>query len=239
MKAIFVFKNGFFVYFQSMKKRIFLLPGFGEDAFSFDEIRPFLKDFDVIDVDYRKSLRKFIFPFINVKNFAKQLIKDNHINADDKLIGHSMGGYFSFQIREIQDNPICMIASFNDPAKIFHTFPDYPRITQLAALTGFVKTTYLKKMLLDKIKDTKIREIQSAVMDNFDTFSNIELSLMAEMNYAPKIKSIKPNPLRLHSSKDRVVMPPDESFVEIDGGHFCQNLYPKETIDAMKDFLLK
>ena len=220
-----------------MKKRIFLLPGFGEDAFCFDEIRPYLDKFELINVEYRRTLNKFIFPFINVRKFAGQLIRDFDIRSEDKLIGHSMGGYFSFQIREIQDNEICMISSFNDPKKTYHIFPEFPRFTQFATLSGLVKLPLISKYLLDKIKDEKIRVIQEKVMQNFKTFNNFQLALMAEMIYEPKINSSKPNPLRIHALKDRVIMPPDEPFIEIGGGHFCQNLYPKETMAAMEVFL--
>lgn len=220
-----------------MKQRIFLLPGFGEDAFSFDEIRPFLTQFELIDVDYRQTLNQFSFPFINVRKFTSQLVKDNKIKLNDKLIGHSMGGFFAHQIREVMGNEICMIASFSHPNKVFHTFPQVPRVTQLAALTGLVKTPFLRNYLLEKIKDDGIRQTQSKVMANFDNFTNLQLGLMSEMIY-DKIKPSKmPNPLRIHSKKDRVVRPPDETYVEIDGGHFCLNLYPKETVAAMKDFL--
>lgn len=220
-----------------MKKNIFLLPGFGEDAYAFNQLKPFLKNYNLIDVDYRQTLNQFNFPFITVRNFAKQLIKNYNIQPDDKLIGHSMGGYFSFQIRELQSNEICMIASFNDPSKVIHIIPEFTRFTQIAAFTGLIKLPQVKKYLLDKIKDARIKEVQAHTMDNFKNFTNLQLALMIEMNYAPKIHSKKTNPLRIHDLKDRVVAPPDEHYIQINGGHFNLNLEPERVIDAMQDFL--
>lgn len=220
-----------------MQKRIFLLPGFGEDDRCFEELKPYLSDFLLLPVDYRPVLDKFTFPFINVRRFAKALIQFYGIHPSDKLIGHSMGGYFSFQIRELTGSDICMIGSFNDPAKVIHTVQQVPRITQIAAMTGLIKTAALKKYMLEKVKNEHMRNIQSGVMDNFHTFTNTQLALMMEMNYEPKITSNLPNPLRIHDKHDRIVRAPDEPYVQVGGGHFCLNLHPKETFDAMHAFL--
>lgn len=223
-----------------MQKRLFLLPGFGEDTFCFNELIPFINQhkYEIIHVDYRPVLDKFTFPVITVQQFARQLIRIYGIRNGDKLLGHSMGGYFSFQIRELIDTDICMIGSFNDPKKVIHMLPQFPRITLLAALTGLVKKKFLKNYLLAKIKDERYREIQSKIMDNFDNFTDNELALMIEMNYQQKINSSLPNPLRIHDKADRIVAAPDEPYVQIGGGHFCLNLYPEETYAAMKDFLV-
>lgn len=222
-----------------MQKRIFLLPGFGEDTFCFNELIPFINkhNYKIIHIDYRPVLDKFTFPLITVQQFSRQLIKNYNIQKEDKLIGHSMGGYFSFQIRELIGTEICMIGSFNDPKKVLHIVPQFPRITLIAAMTGLVKTSFLKKFLLSKITDERVKEIQSRIMDNFDTFSDNELALMIEMNYQKKIISSKPNPLRIHDKADRIISPPDESYFQVKGGHFCLNLHPGETYEFMKVFL--
>jgi hypothetical protein len=222
-----------------MQKRLFLLPGFGEDTFCFNELIPFINNhkYEIIHVDYRPVLDKFTFPFITVQQFSRQLIKIYGIQKEDKLLGHSMGGYFSFQIRELIGTEICMIGSFNDPKKVIHMLPQFPRITLLAALTGLVKTNFLKKFLLSKIKDERVKEVQSKIMDNFDNFTDNELALMIEMNYQKKITSVLPNPLRIHDKADRIIAPPDEVYFQVKGGHFCLNLYPQETYAYMKDFL--
>ncbi|MFN8284245.1 MAG: alpha/beta hydrolase [Chitinophagales bacterium] len=217
--------------------KLFLFPGFGEDTFCFNEITSMIDGYKFVHVDYRPILDKFIFPFITVKQFAKQLIQHYNIQPNDKIVGHSMGGYFAFQIREMQGNEICMIASFNDPKKLIHFVPKVPRITFLASFTGLVKQEFIKNYMLNRVKEENYKKILSQIMDHFRTFSNTQLSLMMEMNYQPKIKSSLPNPLRIHDIKDRVVSPPDEPYIQIGGGHFCLNLFPEETVAAMQDFL--
>lgn len=221
-----------------MEKRILLLPGFGEDTYCFNEIIPFIKGYKIIHVDYRNALSRFIFPFISVKQFSIELIKQYKISKDDKLIGHSMGGYFSFQIREILENKICMIASFNDTNKTIHLLPKFKRFTQLTAITGLSKTAFSRKYMLSRVKDEKYKTILNYTMRNFKTFTNIELALMTEMLYENKICSKLPNPLRIHDKADRVIKAPDEPYHQISGGHFCLNLYPMATYEAMKDFLI-
>jgi hypothetical protein len=220
-----------------MTKRIFLLPGFGEDTFCFEGIIPLIDGYELKHVDYRPVLNKFFFPLITRKQFCIQLIKAYGIQKEDKLIGHSMGGYFSFQIRELIGCEICMIASFHDPEKLIHLVPKFPRITQLTSILGLVKTNAVKNYLLERIKDEQYKSVMADVMDNFTHFTNMQLALMAEMNYEAKILSDLPNPLRIHDRKDRVVSPPDEHYIQVSGGHFCLNLFPKETVDAMEEFL--
>ena len=220
-----------------MKKRILLLPGFGEDTFCFNEIIPFLKTYEIIHIDYRKTLNQFSFPFITVKQFANQLIRRYNITADDKLIGHSMGGYFAFQIREMIGTEICMVAAFHDTGKVKHTFPKFPRITQLSAITGLIKTDFIKTYLLKQIKDQDYKKIQAYIMNNFKSYSNNQLALMTQMLYEKPIESTLPNPLSIHDKADKVIAPPNEPYHQIGGGHFCLNLYPKVTIELMQDFL--
>lgn len=224
-----------------MNKRLFLLPGFGEDTFCFNNLIPYINKhkYKIIHVDYRPVLKKFTFPFITVQQFSKQLVNTYAIQSEDKLLGHSMGGYFSFQTRELLGNEICMIGAFNDPQKVIHTFPKMPRATMFAVLSGLIKTNTLKEYLLKKIKDENYRAVQEEIMDNFDTFSNYELALMLEMNYQKKIDSILPNPLRIHDKNDKIIAAPDEEYTAIKGGHFCLNLYPEDTYLAMQSFLEK
>lgn len=223
--------------YLEMKKRIFLLPGFGEDAICFNNITPLIKDYELIPIDYRSVLNNFIFPIITRKQLCRKLIEQYGIKKEDKLIGHSLGGYLSFQIREILGTEICMIASFSDPKKLIHTLPKYPRITQIIAYSGLIKNKYLKQYLLNKIKNETYKEIQQNVMENFSTFSNAELGLLLETTYEKGIISDLPNPLRIHDKADRIVAMPDEDFVQVEGGHFCLNIYPEKTFESMKDFL--
>ena len=216
--------------------RIFLFPGFGEDAYCFDELLPYLqKSHELFPVDYRPVLDKFTFPLISRMQFCHAIIRYYGIKKQDKIIGHSMGGYLAFQIREIIYNDICLVGSFCDPQKIIQFFPQSPRLSQLVAGSGLIKTDFLRNFLLSKIQDERIKTVQEKVMRNMKSFSNTQLALMLEVSYESKIISEQVNPLRIHAKTDKVVLPPDESYIEVDGGHFCMNLYPEQVASAMKE----
>lgn len=220
-----------------MKPRLLLLPGFGEDTYCFNEIVPHIKGYQFVHVDYRNALDKFTFPFITVNQFSRELIHQYKITPQDKLVGHSMGGYFAFQIREIVGCQICMIAAFNDTKKVLHLFPKFPRITQISTLFGISKSELVRNFLLNKIKNEDYKKIQAYTMRNFKTFSNIQLALMTQMLYEKGIPSKLPNPLRIHDKADKVIAAPNEAYHSVKGGHFCLSLYPEETITYMQDFL--
>lgn len=217
-------------------KRIFLLPGFGEDAFTFNELIPYIDNHELIFVDYRGILNEFIFPFIKRKHFVEKIIQKYNIHPEDKIIGHSMGGYFAFEIREIQGNQICMIAAFNDPNKIIHVMPNFKRLGTLMSLTGFIKSEQAHGFLSKNAKGAYKKVLDNA-LTNFSTYTNLQLALLNEMNFEPKLSSKMPNPLRIHDPKDRIIRVPDEPYITIEGGHFCHNLFPQETYSIMKDFL--
>ena len=137
-------------------KKLFLMPGFGEDTFCFNELIPLINNHEFIHVDYRPVLDKFTFPFITVKQFATQLIKFYNIQPNDKIIGHSMGGYFSFQIREIQGNTICMIGSFNDPKKSIAYGSTISKNNAICCFYRFGKKTIFKRLFTQKDKKRKL-----------------------------------------------------------------------------------
>jgi hypothetical protein len=220
-----------------MKKRIFLLPGYGEDApRAFRELAPFLNDFELIPVDFRPVLRKTMLWEMTGENFAKNLIRYYKIKEQDLLVGHSMGGYFSYQIREIAGNEICMLGSFSDPGKVIHMTP-IPVLTPVMAVSGLMKTPFAKDFLKKRIQGKPFEEVMLEVVDNFKTYGNDELFKLSLMTLENKKKSNLPNPLRLHDKSDRVVRQPDEEHILVPGGHFTLNLHPELVFEHMKGFL--
>lgn len=220
-----------------MKKRIFLLPGYGEDHRAFRQLAPYLDSFDLIPVDFRTVLGKLSVFSMSSEKFAKLLVSHYHIRDKDLLVGHSMGGYISFQIRELQGNSIAMIGSFSDPGKIVHLVPDWPILTPVFAGTGFSKTQAAKDFLRKKVAGKEFEHAMMEVVDNFRTFRNEELLKLSLLTLEKKPTSQLPNPLRIHADNDRTVRPPDEIYHKVDGGHFCLNLYPEQVFNAMETFL--
>ena len=223
-----------------MISRIFLLPGFGENSTMYDPLLPYLGDYEVIHVDYRKVLPQISLFNIQGIEVVKKIIQHYRILPEDKLIGHSTGGYFAFLIREIQQNEICMIGGFSDTnAKIVH-FTPYPFITPFLSITGLIKSPLTKNYMLSKVKGRDVEKPLMEVMGHFKDFSNEDLfKLSWILTYDEKPISVLPNPLRIHAKDDRVVRKPDEPFVEVKGGHFPIDLDLENVVKAMKGFLMR
>ncbi|MCO5248470.1 MAG: alpha/beta hydrolase [Chitinophagales bacterium] len=220
------------------KTKIFLLPGFGENHTAYNALLPYLKDYDVWHVDYRVILEKVPLWNYSGMHVAKRIIEHYDIRPGDKLIGHSTGGYFSFLIREILHNEICMISGFSDRKKVVIKLPYKWITTPLLYLSGVVKTDYIRDYMTQKIKDEAMKQVTLDVMNQFKTFRNTDLfklSLIVSFDESPI--SVLPNPLRIHAKNDRVVRTPDAPFVEVKGGHFPLVLDTENVIKAMSEFL--
>lgn len=213
--------------------RIVLLPGYGENAErAFRELRPYLPEKQKIHVDFRPVLKKTPLWEMNGAAFAKKLIQHYQIQPDDVLLGHSMGGYFSYHIHLQQGNPTGMLCSFSNPAKVIHMTP-YPVLTPVLAISGISKSDWAKNYIGQRIKGRNIEKIMLEVMDNFKTFSNEELFKLSLITLEKAPVSPK-KVLRIHAKDDRVVRTPDEHYEQVQGGHFCLNLHPEETAAALQ-----
>jgi hypothetical protein len=220
-----------------MAQKIFLIPGYGEDFKAFRQLAPFLEGFELVPVDYREVLGKLPLWKVSSRRLAKVIAAHYGIQERDKLIGHSMGGYVSFQMREIQGNDICMIGSFSDPGKILHMVPNAPFMTSVFAGSGFSKTDMVRDYLQKRVAGRPIEQPMMEVVENFKRFKNEELLKLSLLTLEEKRASSLENPLRIHADDDRTVRVPDESYQKVEGGHFCLNLHPEQVFNAMQTFI--
>jgi hypothetical protein len=220
-----------------MAEKIFLIPGYGEDYKAFRQLAPFLDRFELIPVDYREVLGKLSLWEVSSRKLAKIIASHYGIREEDKLVGHSMGGYISYQLREIQGNDICMIGSFSDPGKIMHMIPQAPIMTTVFAGSGFSKTELAKEYLRKRVAGRAFEQPMMEVVENFKNFRNEELLKLSLLTLEKKRPSGQENPLRIHADDDRTVKVPDEPYQKVDGGHFCLNLHPGQVFDAMQTFV--
>ena len=220
------------------KPKIFLLPGFGENHSVYDALLPYLKDYDVWHIDYRIILQKI--PLWNYSGMyvVKKIVEHYNIQPEDKLIGHSTGGYFAFLIREMMGNEICMLAGFSDRKKVVIKLPYKWITTPLLYLSGLVKTDFIKDYMTQKIKDGAMKQITIDIMKQFKDYKNTDLfKLSMIISYDESPVSVLPHPLRIHDQNDRVVRVPDEPYVSVKGGHFSLLLDTENVAKAMSGFL--
>lgn len=221
-----------------MAARIFLMPGFGENNSIYDPLLPYLKDYEVKKVDYPKILSQVPFTKLNGWEAVKIIIRHYRIQPEDKLIGHSTGGYFAFLIREIQGNEICMISGFSDCKKVIPPLPHSWLTTPLLSLTGFIKSPVSRNYMLSKVRGKAVEKPLMEVMGHFKDYTNVELfKLSVMLTYDEKPISVLPNPLRIHAKDDKVVRIPDQPFVEVKGGHFPIAIDLEGVVAGMQDFL--
>lgn len=221
-----------------MEQKIYLLPGFGEDAFVFDALKVYFKNYKLIDVNYRKSLDDIKYSEIDVWLFAKKLIKEYEITTNDILIGHSMGGYFSFVIRELISCEIVMVASFSDPNKVRRAV-NKKWVNLAIAKLGLLGTSFFQNVLLKPSKGKYFEKEVEKVVRNFSSFSRSQISKMMKLSFGKPIISNLENPLRIHAKDDVIVRPPDEKYAVCSLGHFCLILEDKVIAEIILSELQK
>lgn len=222
-----------------MKDRIFLLPGFGEDHRAFRNLNPFLRDkFNLIHVDYRPVLRRINMLEIDTLAFAQSLIDYYRIDADDWLIGHSMGGFFGYNISASQGNPTAMLGAFSDTSKIVRMTHN-KAVNYSVVATGLLKTPAMKYYIAKRGHKNAYLEEMLDVQENFKSFSNADMVKMLTMSYSEKPPPALREPLRIHAIDDTVVRPPDEAFHEVEGGHFSLIFHPEQVYEGMEGWLFE
>ena len=150
----------------------------------------------------------------------KEIILEYGITKDDILIGHSMGGYFSFVIRETVLCQIVMLASFSNPNKIVRLVRKQ-WVNVAMAKMGLLGTTFFQNLLLKAFKGKYFENEVEKVIRNFSNFSTAQISKMMKLSFGKPVQSVLENPLRIQAKNDVNVRPPDEAFELCSLGHFC------------------
>ncbi|RMG19259.1 MAG: hypothetical protein D6730_21815 [Bacteroidetes bacterium] len=201
-------------------RRIFLLPGFGEDVRIFRKLRPYLQGFELVDVEYEAVLNRFHLFNIHIQAFARQLATEYKMDQHDILIGHSFGGYTAHAIRQQLACEACLIASFTDPAKVrrrkgVSRWNNVPLI-----MLGMLKSAKARSVIEQVYAGRESLEEILSVMDNFRNFRQVNLAKQDLMMWQKPIPLRLEPSLRIHSRADRIVRYPDEPFEEVPGDHF-------------------
>lgn len=221
-----------------MSDRIFLLPGFGEDHRCYRNLEPLLRPGrELVHVDYRPVLRRFKLWDTSAVLMAARLVEFYRIGPGDRLIGHSMGGYFGYVISALQGNPVAMLGSFSDTDKIVR-FTHNKIFNYGMTGLGLIKTPIMEQYLNSRVRNRAHLAEMLDIQRNFRTFSNQDMTKMLKISYGEVLLRPREAPLRIHSHDDSVVRPPDEAFVEVPGGHFHLVFHPEEVYSVMEERFL-
>lgn len=221
-----------------MKQKIFLLPGFGENEKCFRNLRPFLKNFELVDVDYRPSLKKLDLWNTKPSGLAKVLIDNYQIQPNDLLVGHSMGGYFSHNISILNGNRTCLIGSFTDTNKIIR-FTQNQLINHFVTGSGLIKTNLMRDYIQSRTRSAAIKKEMLSIHNNFHSFTNDAMLKMSILSFGEDLPPAQVEPFHIHAMDDTVVRPPSAPFEKVRGGHFSIVFHPDEVYEKMENGFLK
>jgi len=194
------------------------------------------KDHELIHVDYRTILHKNPLWETSAYNTAKAIISQYKISPNDRLVGHSMGGYFSYAASAIQGNPVAMLGSFSDTDKIVRMTKNKLINYSFTGL-GLIKTPLMKAYLKTRVRNKQFLGEMLTIQDNFRSFSNEDMMKMLKISYGESLPPALAEPLRIHAKDDTVVRIPDQGFREVGGGHFGLIFHPEEVYGQMSDWL--
>jgi len=232
---------------MSYRKRIVLLPGFGEDKRIFRKIAPYLNDYELLHIDYRTVLQQFTPENIDIKSFVKALREHYAIDENDILIGHSLGGFISHYLHQQLGCANCLIASFTNPKKIRLPY-NYKKLVKWLTEKGLFTSNTLKSLVrMTYHWSDSMTELKNS-LEVFEQYGKQDIHKLIQLLY-PKRRSflqwLLPNPklsppsLILHPAKDSIVAPPDEAYVKLPGNHFSPATHPQIVGQHLEAWLIR
>ncbi len=216
--------------------RIIFIHGLGDTTQVFDELAPLLPGEHVF-VDLWKSLGNARRRHLNIIDFCKELIVQYNIEQRDVIVGHSLGGWIAYHMKQVQPNRIIQIGSATQLDKF--KFPIRNRkIIYAFARSGVLFSSTAKSYLLKKYRREATKSYYTQALDNLASgncncvvnqlrliFDEVDISVNVEPD------------LRIHARRDNIVWYPNEDFEEVPGDHFCLTTHPKEVATAIGSFL--
>jgi len=208
--------------------KIFLFPGYGEDAYIFDKLRNDFSNYILVNINYRKPLSKYTLLNTNVDNLANAIIEEYGITSNDTLLGHSLGGFISLAIQSKLDNKVILVSSFCDTNKI-RRITYNKSLTYLYTITNFIKSKIVRDRILKTCKGKYYEEELMKSVDNFKTYSGVELTKLSIISFSGKLPFNNEKTIFIHAKDDRIVSLPDDKFFEVKGSHFT-HIFDKDNV---------
>ena len=217
--------------------RILFIHGFGEDEAIFSKITPAIAGEHVL-LNVWDLLGNEPRPDINVLDFSKEIVDKYAITKGDVIIGHSMGGWIAYHIKQITGSPIIQIASWTHFGRVILPISK-PSIIYWSVRNGLFFNRFQKGLYtFFGYQNKPSKEIFRTIFDRLieshkeNTINQLRLILTP----VPEQVSIQPD-LRIHAQKDIVIRPPREPFHLVSGDHFTLYTSPQEVYEPIVAFL--
>ena len=211
--------------------RIFFIHGFGEKPDIFNNIAPAIGGEQVF-IDLWKELENEDSEGLNVADFSKKLIAVYNISSHDWVIGHSMGGWIAYYMKQHCNCTIIQVSSFTDFKKVI-TPVRSRKLAYWLAGKGIFFNPLMKRLLTIPYHKLPSRKVND---DNFDRLiaSGKEAVIkQLKLIFEPVSAGTTTPDLRIHAVKDMIVRPPAEAFHEVPGDHYSLVTNPEAVLQPI------
>ena len=217
--------------------RILFIHGFGEDETIFSKITPAIGGEQVL-LNVWALLGNEPRPDLNVLDFAKEIVDHYDISEKDVIIGHSMGGWIAYHIKQVTGSRIVQIASWTHRNRVILPISNV-NFLYWAVRKGLFFHSFSKRLYT--YLGYKNKPSKDVFRSTFDRLAegnkeNVINQLRLILTPLPQKGTIKPD-LRIHAHKDIVIRPPHEPFHIVSGDHFTLYTHPHEVYEPIVDFL--
>ena len=176
-------------------------------------------------------------PYLNIVDFAKELVHKYKIDRDDIIIGHSLGGWLAYHIKHVNGNKIVQIASWTSPRKIVTPLKNKKLLSWMVK-KGLVFNRFSKGFLTKRYKALPSEALYNEIIDHMISSNRTCLTNQLKLVLGTAMEKVDVVPdLRIHAKRDKIIHHPDESFCEVPGDHFTLHTHPKDVVTPLQLFL--
>lgn len=214
-------------------KRLILIHGYVEDPTIFDQLAPLLPSSNILRIDLEAEFRRWLLSArVNGHTVAESLVRLYSITAHDVVIGHSMGGWISINIKAITGATAIQLASFTNQRKVVS--PVYHHgLIKFVADTGLLQARSSVRFVKKTYPFEESRALNFMFLDRIGTLPKAYISWQMSVLFAP-VPALTVTPdLRVHAKADNIVRPPDEPYTVVPGDHFCLVFHAAEVAKAI------
>ena len=214
--------------------RLILIHGYAEDPTIFDALRPLLPPTNMLAISVEAEFDRWPAQTpVNAHALAVILAKRHTITAEDTIIGHSMGGWLAINIKAVTGARVVQLASFTDQRKV--VTPVYHADTlRFLANAGLLQTRFSVDFVKNRYPFAESKALNSRLLDRLRTMRRAYIAWQLSVLFAPVPPLAVSPDLRVHATADNIVRPPDESYTEVPGDHFCLVFHPVVVAQAIQ-----
>jgi hypothetical protein len=212
------------------------IPGFGEDSSVFEKLHPYFTR-DKLFIDNWVVLKDVNSKKINASTYASYLIDKFSITEKDLIVGHSMGGWIAFFIKEKIHCDIIQVSSFTNQRRVLPV--PVPTIIVLGlSQSGLLFNGFTRKLVSALHYNNKpSKQIFNSIFYHLQKKNkdlvNKQLKIILKKNPRP---TVAPN-IRIHALADKIVKRPKEAFIKVPGDHFSLYTHASFVQKPISDFI--